>query len=189
MTVTDLAGNSTDVPITFPAVYGTAQTLTGFGYRPDTVTLGDPAPRVLSPNGVRTSRTYWSSTPSVCTVGASTGELTIYGAGACEINATAAASERFDEATATVTVTVQPLDLPVSSFYSRYPTLLDQTLVWEALLTAGTSPAGDRVGYGSGYPAALKALLHTYLPPERRAAPWSAVWQPFEPKLSGSMTA
>ena len=161
VTMTDLAGNSTDVPITFPAVYGTAQTLTGFGYRPDTVTLGDPAPRVLSPNGVRTSRTYWSSTPSVCTVGASTGELTIYGAGACEINATAAASERFDEATATftVTVTVQPLEPPfVIGSISRYPTLLDQTTVWEAALTAGTSPTGDRVGYYDFEPSTYGSL-------------------------------
>ena len=164
VTVADLAGNSTEVPITFPAVSGIAQTLTGFGYRPDTVTLGDRAPTVGHPNGVRTSRTYWSSTPSVCTVGSSTGELTIYGAGTCEINATAAASERFDEATATVTVTVQPAAPPDRGFAIRYPTLVGQTPVWEALLTAGTSPTGDRVGYGSGNPEA-ENFLHTYLPP------------------------
>ena len=108
VTVTDTFGNSTDVPITFPAVVRADQTLTGFAYRPDTVTLGDRAPTVTSPGGVQTSLTYWSSTPVVCAVGASTGELTIYGAGACEINATAAEDERHRKATATFTVTVQP---------------------------------------------------------------------------------
>ena len=41
-------------------------------------------------------------------VGPSSGELTLVGAGDCEITATAGASNDYNEATATFSVTVQP---------------------------------------------------------------------------------
>ena len=42
----------------------------------------------------------------MCTVDASTGALTLVGAGSCEVTVTAAATDEYDEATATFTVTV-----------------------------------------------------------------------------------
>ena len=107
VTVTDTAGNTDTVDITFPAVAKGDQTLTGFAYSPTTVTYGDTAPAVTAPGGVQTTLSY-SATPSdVCTVDASTGALTLVGVGECNITATAAGAADYNEATAAFTVTVQ----------------------------------------------------------------------------------
>ena len=107
VTVTDMAGNAVDVPITFPAVAEGDQTLTGFAYSPATVTYGDTAPAVTAPGGVQTTLSYSATPPGVCTVDASTGALTLVGVGACEITATAAGAANYNEATAAFAVTVQ----------------------------------------------------------------------------------
>ena len=107
VTVTDRAGNSADVSITFPAVAKGDQTLTGFAYNASSVALGSAAPTVTAPNGVQTSLRY-SATPSdVCTVETSTGALTLLAVGRCEVTATAAGTPDYNKATATFTVTVQ----------------------------------------------------------------------------------
>ena len=159
VTVTDAAGNSAVASIPFPAVAKTDQTLMGFGYVPATLTYGDAAPTVTAPTGVRTSLSYLATPTTVCTVDPSSGELTIRGAGACEITATAALDAVYYEGTATATVTVQAVD-PVGVVPS---TPEGQTLVWEATMTAGTSSSGDRVGfqYGGSF-GSLSSDLLTY---------------------------
>ncbi len=106
VTVTDTAGNTVDVPITFPAVAKGDQTLTGFAYSPATVTYGDTAPAVTAPGGVQTTLSYSATPATVCTVDASSGALTLAGVGECVITATAAPSDDYNQGTATYTVTV-----------------------------------------------------------------------------------
>ena len=106
VTVTDTAGNTVDVPITFPAVAKGDQTLTGFAYSPASVTYGDTAPAVTAPGGVQTTLSYSATPATVCTVDASTGALTLVGVGECVITATAASSADYNQGTATYTVTV-----------------------------------------------------------------------------------
>ena len=55
VTVTDTAGNTDTVDITFPAVAKGDQTLTGFAYSPASVTYGDTAPAVTAPGGAQTT--------------------------------------------------------------------------------------------------------------------------------------
>ena len=108
VTVTDIAGNTATVSITFPAVAKGNQTLTGFAYSSVTVTYGATAPTVTAPSGVQTTLSY-SATPSdVCTVDSSTGALTLKGVGECVITATAASSDDYNQGMATFTVTVSP---------------------------------------------------------------------------------
>ena len=107
VTVTDTAGNTATVSITFPAVAKGDQTLTGFAYSPATVTYGDTAPTVTPPTGVQTTLAYSATPATVCTVDAATGALTLVGVGACNITATAAGAANYNEATAAFTVTVQ----------------------------------------------------------------------------------
>ena len=107
VTVTDTAGNTDTVDITFPAVAKGDQTLTGFAYSPASVTYGDTVPAVTAPGGVQTTLSYSATPATVCTVDASTGALTLAGVGACNITATAAGAANYNEATAAFTVTVQ----------------------------------------------------------------------------------
>ena len=106
VTVTDTAGNTVDVPITFPVVAKGDQTLTGFAYSSATVTYGDTAPTVTAPSGVQTTLTYAAAPAAVCTVHASTGALTPVEVGDCNITATAAGTADWNQATATFTVRV-----------------------------------------------------------------------------------
>ena len=106
VTVTDTAGNTATVDITFPAVAKGDQTLTGFAYSPASVTHGDTAPALTAPGGVRTTLSYSATPATVCTVDASTGALTLAGVGECNITATAAPSDDYNQRTATYTVTV-----------------------------------------------------------------------------------
>ena len=82
VTVTDTAGNPTDVSITFPTVDKGDQTLTGFAYSPDTVTFGDTAPTVTAPSGAQTTLEYSAA-----------GALTLAGVGECVITVTAESSD------------------------------------------------------------------------------------------------
>ena len=106
VTVTDTAGNTATASIAFPAVAKGDQTLTGFAYSPASVTYGDTAPAVTEPGGVRTTLAYSAAPATVCTVDASTGALTLVGVGDCNITATAAPSDDYNQGTATYTVTV-----------------------------------------------------------------------------------
>ena len=108
VTVSDTAGNSATVPITFPAVDKGDQALSGFEYSASSVTYGSAAPTVTAPTGVLTTLGYTATPASVCTVDPSSGALTLVGAGICVITATAAGSDRYNSAIASFTVTVQP---------------------------------------------------------------------------------
>ena len=111
LTVTDTAGNSATVDLTFPAVAKGEQTLTGFAYRPATLTFGADPPALTAPAGAVTALTYSTATPDVCTVDAGTGVLTLVGGvGACTVTVTAPPSNDYHEGTATFTVTVRAVD-------------------------------------------------------------------------------
>ena len=112
ITASDTAGNTDTADITFPAVAKRDQTLTGFQYSASTVTFGSTAPTVTPPSGVQTTLGYSATPSTVCTINPSTGALTIVGAGSCQITATAAGTDDYNEATATFTVTVQAAVAP-----------------------------------------------------------------------------
>ena len=108
VTVGDAAGNTATVDITFPAVDRGDQALTGFRYSPSSVTYGSgTVPSVTAPTGVLTTLSYSASPADVCAVDPTSGALTLVGAGVCEITATAAGSDDYNEATVGYTVTVQ----------------------------------------------------------------------------------
>ena len=77
VTVSDAAGNSAEVSITFPAVAKGDQTLTGFQYSASSVTLLDTAPTVTAPTGVQTILSYSATPSTACTVNSSSGILTL----------------------------------------------------------------------------------------------------------------
>ena len=82
VTVSDAAGNTAEVSISFPAVGKGDQTLSGFQYSASTVTLGSTTvPSVTAPSGALTSLSYSATPASVCTVDISSGALTLEGAG------------------------------------------------------------------------------------------------------------
>ena len=108
VTVTDTAGNPTDVQITFPAVDKGDQALMGFEYTPASLTFGDDAPSLTAPTEARGTVSYSATPVEVCTVNPSTGALTLVGTGTCTITATAAGTANYNQATATATVTVEP---------------------------------------------------------------------------------
>ena len=107
VTVTDTAGNTAEVTITFPPVDKGDQNLGSFYYSPRTVTFGDLAPSVTGPFSARTTVRYSAMPAEVCMVDMATGELTIQGAGTCEITATAESDDDYNGATRTTTVTVE----------------------------------------------------------------------------------
>ena len=108
VTVSDAAGNSAPATIIFPAVDKGDQALTGFQYSPSSVTYGSgTVPAVTAPTGVLTTLSYLARPTDVCTVDPTSGALTLEGAGVCEITATAAGSDDYNEATVGYTVTVQ----------------------------------------------------------------------------------
>ena len=108
ITVSDAAGNTATATIIFPAVDKGDQALTGFQYSPSSVTYGSgTVPSVTAPTGVLTTLSYLATPDSECTVDPTSGALTLLGAGDCEITATAAGSDDYNEATVGYTVTVQ----------------------------------------------------------------------------------
>ena len=108
VTVSDEAGNTAATTLTFPAVAKGDQTLSGFEYSPASVTFGVTAPTLTAPTGAVTTVGYTATPARVCTVNATSGALTLAGVGSCVITATAASNSNYNEATAMVTVTVQP---------------------------------------------------------------------------------
>ena len=107
VTVSDTAGNTTEVDIAFPAVSKGDQTLAGLQYSAESVTFGSAAPTVTAPTGALTTLSYSATPATVCTVDTASGALTLVGPGSCAITATAAGTDDYNEATATFTVTVQ----------------------------------------------------------------------------------
>ena len=108
ITVSDAAGNTATATIVFPAVDKGDQALTGFQYSPSSVTYGSATvPVVTAPTGALTTLSYSAAPADVCTVDPTSGALTLAGAGYCEITATAAGSDDYNEATVGDTVTVQ----------------------------------------------------------------------------------
>ena len=82
VTVSDAAGNTDTVSITFPAVDKGDQTLSGFQYGPASVTFGSgTVPGVTAPTGVLTTLSYSATPAEVCTVDSANGALTLVGAG------------------------------------------------------------------------------------------------------------
>ena len=114
VTVTDTADNAATVLVAFPVVAKGDQTLTGFQYSSNTVTLGSAAPTVTAPSGAQGALSYSATAATVCTVGPTSGVLTLVGVGECEVIATAADTANYNQATATYTVTVQSVVLGAS---------------------------------------------------------------------------
>ena len=139
VTVADTAGNSDTVGITFPAVAKGDQTLTGFAYSTNSVTYGSAAPMVTAPTGAKTTLGYTATPSTVCTVNASTGALTLDGAGDCVITATAVGTDDYNEATATYTVTVSA----VGSLALSLNTIADDDTINIAEKAAGFTISGD----------------------------------------------
>ena len=108
VTMTDEAGNAGTADIAFPPVAKGAQELTGFAYSAASMMFGTSAPRVTRPNGGRTTLRYSASPETVCTVNASTGELTITGAGSCLITVTAEETDDYLGDSAEFALEVRP---------------------------------------------------------------------------------
>ena len=136
---TDAAGNIQEVAITFPAVDKGTQTLIGFAYSPSVVTFGGAAPVIVEPTGAQGDLSYTSDTPSVCTVEGLTGQLTIVGAGICTIKVSAAATDNYEEATAQVSLTVNP----VGVLSLTLNTIADDNTVNAAEKVAGFAITGN----------------------------------------------
>ena len=145
VTVSDLAGNTAEVSITFPAVARGDQTLTGFGYSASSVAFGSTAPTVTAPTGVQTTLSYSATPSTVCTVTASSGALTLAGLGDCVITATAAGADDYNEATARFTVAVRA----AGALVLNLDTIATDDRVNIAEKTAGFTISGDTGTEGS----------------------------------------
>ena len=139
VTVSDTAGNTAEVSITFPAVAKGDQALTGFGYSASSVAFGSTAPTVTAPGGVETTLSYSATPSAVCTVNSSSGALTLAGVGDCVITATAAGTDDYTEATAMFTVTVQA----VAALVLNLDTIAEDNRVNIAEKIAGFTISGD----------------------------------------------
>ena len=139
VTVTDDAGNSVEVSLTFPAVGKGDQTLTGFAYSANSVTFGDTAPTVTAPDGAVGTLSYAATPAEVCTVVEGTGALTIVGAGTCEVTVTAASTNKYNEGTAAYTVTVNA----AGTLSLSLDAIATDNTVNIAEKTAGFSISGD----------------------------------------------
>ena len=139
LTVSDAAGNTAEVSITFPAVAKGDQTLTGFQYSASSVAFGSAAPTVTAPGGVETTLSYAATPSAVCTVNSSSGALTLAGVGDCEVTVTAAGTDNYNEATDTFTVAVQTAGALVLNLDA---VAMDNT-VNVAEKTAGFTISGD----------------------------------------------
>ena len=118
-----------------------AQTLTGFRYSATSVTFGDTAPTVTAPSGARGGLSYSAMPSTVCTVGRSSGALTIVGVGECEVTVTAAVTPDYEVATAMFTVTVVQGAQTLTGFrYSATSVTFGDTA------PAVTAPGGARGG-------------------------------------------
>ena len=132
VTVSDAAGNTDSVEIAFPAVAKGDQTLSGFAYGAGTATLGSAAPAITPPAGARTTPIYSADPATVCTVEASTGALTLVGAGSCVITVTAPADDDWNVATASFTVTVRATNTAPTTSNGTVSTNEDTAYTFEA---------------------------------------------------------
>ena len=139
VTVSDTAGNATEVSITFPAVDKGDQTLSGFQYSASSMTFGAAAPAVTAPTGAQTTLSYSATPSAVCTVDSSTGALTIVGPGACAITVTAASSSNYNEAADTFELTVSA----AGALVLNVAAIAGDDVINIAEKTAGFSIAGD----------------------------------------------
>ena len=170
MTVTDTAGNPADVSITFPAVAKGDQTLTGFAFSPDTVTFGDTAPTLTAPSVAVGALSYTATPSTVCSVNATTGALTIAGVGDCDVTATAAGTDNYNEATATYTVTVNA----IGTLSLNLNAIATDNTVNIAEKTAGFSISGD-TGTEAGVTVSV-AIGSTTLPATSADVSGTATW-------------
>ena len=160
VTVTDTASNPAEVSITFPTVAKGDQTLTGFAYNPATVKFGDTAPTLTEPTGAVGALSYTTIPLNVCTVNSGTGALTLLEVGACEITATAASNNNYNEATDMFTVTVQAQDTLVLNL----DTIAGDNTVNIAEKTAGftiSGSTGTESGVSVSVPIGLQSPLTT----------------------------
>ena len=116
VTVTDTAENPATVSIPFPEVAKAEQPLTDFAYSPATVTFGDDAPTFAAPTGAQGTLSYAAAPAEVCTVNATSGALTLDGAGDCIVTATAEETANYIQTTADFTVTVAKGEQPLTGF-------------------------------------------------------------------------
>ena len=144
VTVSDTAGNTAEVSITFPAVARGDQTLTGFQYSASSVTFGSTAPTVTAPGGVETTLSYAATPSEVCTVDPSSGAVTLAGVGGCVITATAAGTDDYNETIVTFTVTVQA----VGTLVLNLDAVATDDTVNIAEKTAGFTISGDTGSQG-----------------------------------------
>ena len=158
VTVSDAAGNTDTVDITFPAVTKGDQTLSGFEYSPDSLTLGDSAPTLTAPTVADgASLSYATSTSAVCAVNASSGALIIVGAGTCTVTVTAAATDNYGSGTRSVEVTVSPVALNAAPTASNGAVTTDED-------TDYTFEAGDFGFSDTDTDDALASVKVTKLP-------------------------
>ena len=139
VTVTDTAGNPAEVSLALPKVEKGDQSLTGFEYSSSSITFGDSAPTVTAPPDAVGTLSYTATPAEVCTVVEATGELTIAGAGACEVTVTAASTDEYNEATAKYTVTVNA----AGTLSLSLDAIATDNTVNIAEKTAGFSISGD----------------------------------------------
>ena len=139
VTVTDNAGNPAEVSLTFPKVDKGDQTLTGFEYSSSSITFGDTAPTLTTPDGAVGTLSYTATPEAVCTVDGSSGALTIAGAGDCEVTVTAASTDEYEDATAKYTVTVNA----AGTLSLSLDAIATDNTVNIAEKTAGFSISGD----------------------------------------------
>ena len=163
VTVTDTADNAATVLVAFPVVAKGDQTLTGFQYSSNTAMLGSAAPTVTAPSGAQGALSYSVTASTVCAVGPTTGVLTLVGVGDCEVTATAADTADYNEATATYTVTVQPVAEPLIA-----PTAIAQPQ-GDSLTGGLFGQSADNLIDGSGLSdtpteANLDTVTHSFVP-------------------------
>ena len=118
------------------------QPLTGFAYDPPRITLGDPAPTLVPPEGAHGTLSYTTLNPVVCTVVRDSGALTIVGVGDCQVKVTAAPTTSYLTGNATTTVRVLPrstVTLPTVSVTASSPITEGQTATFTISRTGSTS--------------------------------------------------
>ena len=156
--VTDRAGNTQNVALTFPAVGKRAQSLTGFKYTPARVKF-PTAPALTAPTGAVGAVSYTTGSTACRVINSSTGALAIDAAGTCVVKATAAETTTHAVATATATVNIDKGDQTVSGFgytpdtitYGDADPALDApTVLDNATVTYKTASDGCSVVSASG---------------------------------------
>ena len=171
VTISDTAGNTAEVSITFPAVAKGDQTLTGFAYSKSPITYGDDAPTLTAPTGAQTTLEYSAEPSSVCTVNSSTGALTIAGTGTCTITAAAVSTSNYNEATATFELIVQETMVPgAPTSFAAQASETQAALSWSEPGSTGTSPlTGYTLYRGDGGGCANLSALQSSIAPDTTA--------------------